>query len=63
MIMKKQHLYVIEWLFQFNVISFGLANALEVFQEFISVILEGQEDYAIPYLDDILVFSASGNTI
>lgn len=59
MIMKKQHLNVIERLFQFNVISFGFANTLEVSQELISVILEGQEDHALAYLDDILVFSAS----
>ena len=44
-------------LFQFNVMPFGLANAPGVFQELMSVVLEGQEGHALAYLDDILVFS------
>jgi len=44
-------------LFQFNVMPFGLANAPGIFQELMSVVLEGQEEYALAYLDDILIFS------
>ena len=44
-------------LFQFNVMPFGLANAPGVFQELMSIVLQGQEDFALAYLDDILVFS------
>lgn len=44
-------------LFQFNVMPFGLANAPGVFQELMSVVLQGQEEFAVPYLDDILIFS------
>ena len=47
-------------LFHFNVMPFGLANAPGVFQELMSIVLQGQEDFALAYLDDILVFS---NTI
>lgn len=47
-------------LFHFNVMPFGLANAPGVFQELMSIVLRGQEDFALAYLDDILVFS---NTI
>ena len=41
----------------FNVMPFGLSNALYVFQELMSVVLQGLGDFAIAYLDDILVFS------
>ena len=36
---------------------FGLSNAPAVFQELMSVVLLGLGDFAIAYLDDILVFS------
>ena len=46
-------------LFEFNVIPFGLSNALAVFQEFMSVVLQGCNDFATAYLDDIMVFSST----
>ena len=42
-------------LFEFNVMPFSLSNAPAVFQELISVVLQGLGDFAIAYLDDILV--------
>ena len=36
---------------------FSLSNAPAVFQEFMLVVLQGLCDFAIAYLDDILVFS------
>lgn len=44
-------------LFQFNVMPFGLSNAPAVFQELMSIVLEGLSDFALAYLDDILIFS------
>ena len=44
-------------LFEFNVMPFGLSNAPAVFQELMSVVLQGLGDFAIAYLDDILDFS------
>jgi hypothetical protein len=44
-------------LFQFNVMPFGLHNAPAVFQELMNTVLQGCEDFAIAYLDDILIFS------
>ena len=44
-------------LFEFNVMPFGLSNAPAVFQELMSVVFQGLGDFAIEYLDDILVFS------
>ena len=41
---------------------FELANASEVFQELMLVVLERQKDYALTYFDDILVFSNIGES-
>ena len=46
-------------LFEFNVMPFGLSNAPAVFQELMSVVLQGCNNFAKAYLDDILVFSAT----
>ena len=46
-------------LFEFNVMPFGLSNAPAVFQELMSVVLQGCNNFATAYLDDILVFSAT----
>ena len=46
-------------LFEFNVMSFGLSNAPAVFQELMSVVLQGYNNFATAYLDDVLVFSAT----
>ena len=44
-------------LFEFNVMPFGLSNAPAVFQELMSVFLNGCNAFAIAYLDNILIFS------
>lgn len=44
-------------LFEFLVMPFGLSNAPSIFQELMSVVLEGLSHFAIAYLDDILIFS------
>ena len=44
---------------QFNVMPFGLSNAPAVFQELMSVVLQGCNDFATAYLDDIMVFSST----
>ena len=46
-------------LFEFYVMPFGLSNAPAVFQELMSVVLYGCNDFAIAYLDDIMVFSST----
>lgn len=45
-------------LYEFNVMSFGLRNAPSTFQRFITEVLFGL-DFVFPYLDDVLVASAS----
>ena len=44
-------------LFQFNVMPFGLSNAPAVFQELMNIVLQGCEEFAMAYLDDVLIFS------
>ena len=46
-------------LFQFNVMPFGLSNAPAIFQELMSIVLADLDQFAIAYLDDILIFSSS----
>ena len=46
-------------LFEFLVMPFGLSGAPPVFMELMNIVSEGLEDFAIPYLDDIIIFSAS----
>ena len=46
-------------LFEFNVMPFGLSNAPAVFQELMSIVLNGCNAFAIAYLDDILIFSTT----
>jgi hypothetical protein len=48
-------------LFEFNVMPFGLSNAPAIFQELMSVVLQGMNTFAIAYLDDVLVFSETVN--
>ena len=45
-------------LFDFNVMPFCLSNAPAVFQELMSVVLQGCDRFATAYLDDIMIFSA-----
>ena len=44
-------------LFEFNVMPFGLSNAPVVFEELMSIVLNGCNAFSIAYLDDILIFS------
>ena len=44
-------------LFEFNVMPFGLSISLAVFQELMSVVLKGCNDFSTAYLDDIMIFS------
>ena len=46
-------------LFQFIVMPFGLSNAPAIFQELMSIVLADLDQFAIAYLDDILIFSSS----
>ena len=46
-------------LFQFNVMPFGLSNSPAIFQELMSIVLADLDQFAIAYLDDILIFSSS----
>ena len=40
-------------LFEFNRMPFGLCNAPSVYQNLMSIVLQGCEDFAIAYLDDV----------
>ena len=42
-------------LFEFFVMPFGLSGAPPMFMELMNIVLEGLEDFAIPYLDDIII--------
>ena len=46
-------------LFEFLVMPFSLSGAPRVFMELMNIVLEGLENFAIPYLDDIIIFSTS----
>ena len=46
-------------LFEVNVMPFVLSNAPAVFQELMSVVLQGCNDFATAYLDGIMVFSST----
>ncbi len=43
-------------LFEYNVLSFGLCGAPSIFSQMMAKLLNGASDYAVHYLDDILVF-------
>lgn len=45
--------------FRPKVLSFGLKNAPYCFSNLMDKVLRGQEDFALPYLDDVAVFSSS----
>ena len=44
-------------LFEFYVMPFGLCNAPGKFQELMSIVLKDCSSFALPYLDDIILFS------
>ena len=43
--------------YQFEAVPFGLAQALAYFQQLITIVLQGYSDFAMAYLDDIIIFS------
>ena len=43
--------------YEFNAVPFGLAQAPAYFQQIISIVLEDCSDFAMAYLDDIIIFS------
>lgn len=45
--------------FKFTRMPFGLRNAPTTFQRLMDMVLAGQEEFAAPYIDDIIVFSTT----
>ena len=43
--------------YQFEAVPFGLAQVPAYFQQLISMLLQGCSDFAMAYLDDIIIFS------
>ena len=43
--------------YEFNMVPFGLAQAPAYFQALINKVLEGLHNFAVTYLDDIIIFS------
>ena len=43
--------------YEFNAVPFGLAQAPAYFQKLISIVLQDCSDFAMAYLDDIIIFS------
>ena len=43
--------------YQFEAVPFGLAQAPAYFQQLISMVLQGCSDFAMAYLDHIIIFS------
>ena len=43
--------------YQFKAVPFGLAQAPAYFQQLISMVLQGCSEFAMAYLDDIIIFS------
>ena len=43
--------------YQFEVVPFGLAQAPAYFQQLISMVLQDCSEFAMAYLDDIIIFS------
>ena len=43
--------------YEFNAVPFGLVQAPAYFQQLISIVLQDCSDFAMAYLDDIIIFS------
>ena len=43
--------------YEFNAVPFGLAQAPACFQQLISIVLQDCSEFAMAYLDDIIIFS------
>ena len=50
-------------LFEFNVMPFGLMAAPAIFQQLMSTALQGLSQFATAYLDDILIYSETLQTV
>ena len=48
-------------LFPFLVMPFGLANAPSLFMMLMNIVLQGMEDFACAYLDDVIIFSKTAD--
>ena len=46
-------------LYEYCVMAFGLGNAPGIFQELMLIVLHDLGNFAMAYLDDIIIFSAS----
>ncbi|CAM5100279.1 unnamed protein product, partial [Eretmochelys imbricata] len=44
------------WLYEFNVLPFGLRNAPATCQSLVDGLLTGLGEYAVAYLDDVVIF-------
>ena len=42
--------------YEYNVMSFGLGNTPGIFQELMSIVLQDLGNFAMAYLDDIIIF-------
>ena len=58
---KKAAFVTADGKYQWNVIPFGLATAVSIFQYLVSTVLTGLNNFAFTYLDDILVLSEMYN--
>ena len=54
---KKMAFITADGKYQWNVVPFGLATAVNTFQYLMSTVLTGLNNFAFTYLDDVLVFS------
>ena len=45
--------------YEYNVMPFGLANAPDIFQELMSIVLLDLGNFPMAYLDNIIIFSSS----
>ena len=54
---KKTAFVTADGKYQWNIVPFGLATAVSTFQYLMSKVLTGLSDFALSYLDDVLVFS------
>ena len=46
-------------LYEYNVMPFGLVNAPGIFQELMSIVLQDLGNFAMAFLDDIIIFCSS----
>ena len=54
---KKTAFVTADGKYQWNVVSFSLATAVSTFQYLMSKVLTGLNNFALVYLDNVLIFS------